>query len=87
MSPLEVLFYVCKKFTTINPEQFSQIQNEGLEWESKLKSDSDNKLEAFYAKYSRKWFSRLLCALSTIYFTKKIPQWMAPDKDDDENED
>ena len=78
MNGLTMVFELVRKFVPMNPEEYSQLRNEGEEWEAKLKADSENKAEQLYAKYSRKWGTRLGFAILYLVLLRRIPMWINP---------
>ena len=78
MNGLTMVFELVRKFVPMKPEDYAQLRNEGEEWESKLKSDSENKLEQMYTNYARKWGARLGFAVLYLVLLRRIPMWINP---------
>lgn len=79
MKPLNMVFELVRKFVPMDENEYAKLQDEGMRWDAKITDDDENKLKAFYAKYSRMWGVRLLCAIAYLWFVRKIPQWINPE--------
>ncbi len=81
MDIIEFLFQLVTKFVHLDEENLARMKRDANKWKGQLVPESENKIEAFYAKYMRTWWAQLALAVLFLPACKWVMEWMQPDTD------